>query len=130
MTPSGRSLFYFGIYGFCTGLLYVAIPKTIIERSLLPSIPEGWTRFIGLMSLVVGCYDMICGRGNVKPFIKASVYVRPGFALGIALLVICGQMPLIFLFPGFIEVLGAVWTAMALRSESTAKKASIGMSNL
>ncbi|HEX4373267.1 MAG TPA: hypothetical protein VHZ50_08210 [Puia sp.] len=122
MTPSGRSLFYFGIYGFCTGLLYVTIPKIIIERSFLPSLPDGWARSIGLMSLVVGCYDMTCGRGNVKPFIKASVYVRPAFAFGIALLVICVQMPLIFLLPAFVEVTGAFWTALALRSESAVKR--------
>jgi len=119
MTKSGRSLFYFGIYVVFTGLLFITIPETFISLNQLPTMPSGWSRVIGLLALVIGTYDILCGRGDIKMLIRASVYVRFGFAIGIAALVAFGQMPVTLLALGAVDALGAVWTAMALQSEAS-----------
>ena len=118
MTASARSLFVFGIYVFGTGLLILSIPDQFISLLQLPSIPVHWARFIGLLALVIGAYDMFAGKQNILPFIKASVFVRFGFMLGTVLLFVSGQMPITIILLGSVDALGAVWTSIALRSEA------------
>jgi uncharacterized protein YjeT (DUF2065 family) len=119
MTQSGKSLFYFGIYVVLTGLVFLLIPETFISLAQLPSMPTGWTRVVGLLALVIGSYDILAGKNNIKLLIEASVYVRLGFALGTILLVVFGQMPVTLILLGSVDGLGAFWTTMALKSESS-----------
>jgi hypothetical protein len=119
MTRSGKSLFFFGIYVVCTGLLFVIIPEKLTSLTLLPPVPSGWARFIGLLALVIGSYDIFSGQANIKPFIKISVFVRLGFALGSILLYVFGQMPISIILLGGVDALGALWTTMALKSEKS-----------
>ena len=117
MTSSGKSLFYFGIYGVCAGMLFLIIPNTIISLTYLPNLPNGWTRVIGLLALIIGTYDIVCGRADLKPFIQASIFTRLGFALATAMLFFSGELPLAIFLIGLVDALGAVWTILALKSE-------------
>ena len=119
MTKSGKSLFYFGIYVVFTGLLFIVIPETFISLNQLPTMPTGWSRVIGLLALIIGTYDILCGKGDIGLLIKASVYVRFGFAIGVTLLVVLGQMPITLIALGALDALGAFWTKMALESEAS-----------
>lgn len=119
MTPSGRSLFYFGIYVVSTGLLFILIPETLISITQLPSIPPGWARVVGLLTLILGIYDVLSGKGNIKLLITASIYVRFFFAFGTVLLVVFGQMPITLILFGAVDALSALWTAIALKSETS-----------
>jgi len=53
---------------------------------------------------------------EVGAFIRASVYVRLGFAIGAALLVLVGQMPPALLLLGAVDAAGAGWTALELQA--------------
>ena len=117
MTKSGKSLFYFGIYAVCAGLLLIVFPERILNLLQIPSMPAGWTRVVGLLAIVIGIYDILCGQKNIKPFIIVSIYVRLGFTLSTILLYIFGQMPISIILIGGIDALGAVWTSIALKSE-------------
>ncbi len=117
MTRSGKSLFYFGIYGVCAGLLFLIIPNTIIHLTHLPTLPNGWTRVIGLLAVIIGVYDIVCGRADLKPFIRASIYTRLGFALCTTMILLSGEMPFTIFLIGIVDALGSVWTIVALKSE-------------
>jgi len=116
MSKSGKSLFYFGWYVLLTGILLLIIPNTFIETLKLPDIATGWARIIGLLVIIIGVYDILNGRNNVKPLIIASVYVRFFFAAGVAVLFFSGETTKEVLPLGAIDALGAVWTIIALRS--------------
>lgn len=116
MTKAAKSLFIFGIYAVLTGLAFVAVPETLISTLHLPAISSGWARAIGLLVLVIGTYDIVSARAESMPLIRASVFVRLGFAVGITLLVIVGQMPISTMPLGAIDAAGAIWTAFALKS--------------
>ncbi len=118
MTQSGKSLFFFGIYVFSTGLLFILMPEKFIDLTLLPPIPDAWARFIGLLALVIGTNDIIIGKVNIEPLIKISIYVRFGFTLGAILLYLSGQMPVSILLLGGMDALGSIWTILALKSDS------------
>lgn len=119
MTQSGKSLFYFGIYEVFIGLLLIAIPDTLLSLVNLPALPLGWARVIGLLAMVIGNYDIVCGKANFQPFIQASMYVRVGFFIGTILLVLFQQMPITAILFGVVDAAGALWTAIALKSETS-----------
>ncbi|HMW40105.1 MAG: hypothetical protein K1X68_03700 [Saprospiraceae bacterium] len=118
MTNSSKSAFYFGIYLISTGLVFILIPDTVISLMQLPAIPEGWGRMIGLLAAVIGIYYIVSGKANAQSFIKSSIYVRFGFLISVILLYLTGQMPVSIIIFGLVDALGAVWTAMALKSET------------
>lgn len=117
MTKSGATLFYFGIYVLIVGILLLAIPTSFVAANMLPPIPDPWARIIGLLLLVIGTYDVLCGKFDVRPFIRWSVYIRFGFAAGTLLLVLAGQMPPTLLVLGAIDALAAAWTGWTLKTE-------------
>ena len=116
MTNAAKSIFYFGFYVLLIGVLLLAVPKTFLGTLMLPDVPEGWARIIGLLAIIIGVYDTVSGRNNLMPAIKASVYLRFFFFAGILLLIIAEQMPKEALPLGIIDAVGAVWTLIALRS--------------
>lgn len=121
MTKSGKSLFYFGIYVVLAGLSFITMPDTLVSLTQLPPIPTGWASVVGLLALVIGSYDIFCGQANIGAVIRASVYVRLSFALGAILLFVTGQMPVGIVLLGGVDALGALWTFLALKSESAGK---------
>lgn len=118
MSRAARSLFAFGVYVVIVGLSFLIAPEAVLGALRLPPLPVGWARVIGLLGLVIGSYDIVGARAGSLLYIKASVYVRFGFAAGVALLVAFGQMPLAALPLGVVDAVGATWTAFALRPEA------------
>lgn len=116
MTNAGKSVFYFGFYVLLIGILLLTIPQTFLSALKLPDVPEGWARIIGLLAVIIGVYDIVTGRNDLMPAIKASVYLRFFFFLGVLLLIVSNQMPKEALPLGLIDAAGAIWTLLALRS--------------
>ena len=118
MTKSAKSLYYFGFYVLLTGIIICIIPDKFMSLLKLPEITTAWARVIGLLVIIIGSYDILNGRNNVKPLIKASIYLRILFFIGISVLFITGQMTKEILPLGIIDLLGAIWTALSLKAES------------
>ena len=118
MTKSAKSVFYFGIYLVLTGLLLCFIPVKFVSLFMLPEIPLGWARILGLLVMILGGYYAIAGRNNLVPFIKGTIYLRIFFLFGVIVLFASGEMPKEILPFGVIDLLGALWTMFALKSES------------
>ncbi|MBC7367145.1 MAG: hypothetical protein H7343_10110 [Undibacterium sp.] len=117
LSKPARPLFLFGHYAISAGLAFIAAPDASLALSRLPSIPVGWTRFVGLLALVIGTYDIVCARAETRAFIRASVFTRLGFAVGTALLVAGGQMPPSLLVLGAVDAAGAIWTAVEIKRD-------------
>jgi hypothetical protein len=118
MTRSAKSLFYFGIYVLLTGVTICIIPAKFISILKLPEIPIPWARLIGLLAIIIGSYDLLSAQNNIKPLIKASIYLRLFFFAGVLVLFISGEMPKEILPLGIIDLLGAIWTIFAINLES------------
>ena len=100
------------------GVLVWVIPEQFISIFKLPEIPVAWLRVIGLLAIILGSYDIVSGRNNLQPLIKASIYMRLFFFAGIIVLVVSGQMPKEVIPLGITDLLGAVWTILALKAET------------
>ena len=120
MSNAARTLFVFGLYAILAGTAFVLAPAAVLSLMHLPPMPDGWARLIGLLAWVIGIYDIVSARTENRVFIKATVFVRLGFAAGAAGLFLAGQMPAPVLLLGTIDAAGAVWTARALWRERAA----------
>ena len=118
MTKSGKSVFYFGIVAVLNGVIFCIIPEQLISILKLPEISAAWARVIGLLVIVIGSYEIISGRNNLKPLIKGTIYMRLFFFTGIMVLFVSGQMPKEILPLAIIDLLGAVWTIFSLKAET------------
>jgi hypothetical protein len=115
MSRAAFSLFVFGSYVAVSGIVILAVPRLLMSALHLPAAADGWVRLVGLLALVIGAYDTVGGRAGLLPYIRASVWVRFGFAGGTIALVTAGQMPPVLLAFGAADAAGAVWTMLALR---------------
>ena len=87
MSKAAKSLFVFSLYAIVMGLAFLAVPEILISILKLPPLSSGWARAIGLLVLVIGVYENVSARSESLPMIKASVYARFGFALGMLILI-------------------------------------------
>lgn len=113
MSHRARSLYIFGIYVFVVGAAFIIVPGPLSTLLKLPMATVGWMRIVGLLALVIGTYDMISGRSESVPHIHASIWIRFGFAIGTAVLVVTKQMPPTVLLFSATDTAGALWTMLS-----------------
>lgn len=122
MTKSGKSVYYFGIYVISIGVVICLLPEAFISMLKLPDIPTAWARVMGFLAIIIGGYEIIGGRNNLKPLIIGSIYLRLFFFAGIIVLFATGQMPKEILPLGIIDLLGALWTVLSLKADGKTSK--------
>ena len=120
MSNSARSLFVFGLYMAVLGTLLLVAPNFLLGLFFFPGTTEPWIRVVGVLALVVAYYDIQAGRKEITEFFKLSVHIRLTPIIFFTILVLLGYTrPQLILF-GVVDLLGAIWTALALRSLKTA----------
>ena len=110
------SILVFGIYMVGVGLALLVVPNVLLSLFAYPTTTEIWIRILGFIVVVLGYYYMVAARFELTPFFRASVYGRPAVIVCFAAFVLLGMaQPVLILF-GVIDLLGAVWTGLALRA--------------
>ena len=116
MSKAAKSVFVFGIYLAITGLGFLLIPNTLLALFGFSTTSEPWIRVVGFLVLIIAFYYIQAGRQEVRPLFQWSLYCRPAAFVVFAGLVSLGlAKPMLILF-GAIDLLGAVWTGLALRT--------------
>lgn len=118
MHPASTSIKYFGLYVGVTGLALVVAPNLVLSTLGVAATGEPWIRVLGALALVVGYYYWACGAAGAVAFFRASVRGRLAFAAVTVLLVAAFGAPLQLLLFGVVDVLGAAWTARAMRASA------------
>ncbi len=117
MSKAATSLFVFGIYLTFVGLGFLLIPNTILGILGVAPTTEPWIHIVGMLLLFLAYYDIQSARVEQKVFFKLSVYARASVILFFIAFVILGMAPPILLLFGVVDLLAAIWTALALRAE-------------
>ena len=118
MSKSAFTLKAFSLYVLAAGVLFALVPATTLALAGLSPAPDVWPRIVGLMALVIGVYYQAAAHAEAGAVIVASILTRGGFALAIAALVGLTLAPPPMLLFGLIDLVGALWTYAALRSEA------------
>lgn len=119
MSKPAVSIFMFGIYLELLGLVLMTAPNLILNLLGMPSTGEVWIRVAAVLVLILGFFHIQAGRTGLTPFFNWSVYARSSLILFFTAFAILGlASPTIILF-GVIDLAGAIWTTLALRSQSS-----------
>lgn len=118
MSRAATSLFVYGIYLVFLGLGFLIIPNTILPVFGLPTTAEVWIRVAAMLLLILAYYDIRMARNEVTLFFRLTVHARASVILFFAVFVLLDLVSPILLLLGAVDLLAALWTAWALRSES------------
>lgn len=115
---SGRTLVGFGAYGMLMGLGLLLAPDQTLDLLLTPRTTEHWVRLLGATATLLGAYYIVAGRAEVAVLIRASLWGRLGLATAFVGLVGAGVAPVLLLGIAGNELLGVLWTTLALRADA------------
>lgn len=113
-TP-GATLTWFGYYVLGMGLALLLAPAWLCRFFGLPQPDIFWTSLTGLLLASLSTYYSAAGRAEDRNFADASVRGRQLFSAGMIVLVALGAAPPSALLIVLVDLLGARWTAGALR---------------
>jgi len=116
MSKAAVSMLVFGIYLVILGVILLVIPNVMLTLFAYPTTTEVWIRVLGLVVAILGYYYIVAARSELTSFFEASVRGRPAVIVCFSGLVVLSlAKPVLILF-GAIDVLGAIWMGLALRS--------------
>ena len=115
MSNAAKSVFVFGLYELVLGTTLIIMPNTLLALFGFPCTNEVWIRVIGLLVCIFAFYDFQTARHELTDFFRWTVYARSSVILFFSAFVLSGLVnPVLILF-GAVDLLGAIWTAFALR---------------
>lgn len=116
MNAPAKSVFVFGLYLVLVGLgLLVAPNATLGPLGFAPS-TEVWPRIVGMLTLCLASYYLAAARAGLTPFFQWTVAVRGGVFVVCSALVLLKIAPAPVAVLGTVDLIAAIWTALALRS--------------
>ena len=120
MTKAATSVFWFGVYLVALGVTLVVVPNVPLSIFGMPQPDEPWIRVAGMLALLLGYYYIQCARAELRPFFELTIPARGAVIVFFAAFVALGfAKPTLLLF-GLVDVVGAIWTTLALRGEPPA----------
>lgn len=117
MSNSAKTIFYFGIYLAGLGTVLVFIPNPLLGLFGMPPTNEVWIRVLGMVVLFLAFYYVQAARAELTDFFRWTTYARSLVMLFLLAFVLFKlSSPMLLLFGG-LDLLGAIWTAVALRQK-------------
>ena len=116
MTTTAKSIYYYSFYMMGMGSGLFLIPNLILGFFGFHT-TEVWVRILGLLAFCAGMLYFHCARTNQTGFFRVTVPERVIFFLGIVALVVFLDLPPMLAAIGSVDLLGAIWTALALRRD-------------
>ena len=124
LAHAAQSLQAFGLYLCITGVGLLIAPGLLLAPLGL-AVPtdvsaQAWVRMVGILALALGVGDVLAGRDRVASLIHWSVWRRLAAGIAIGLLVVLGLAPAALLLFAAVDIVAALWTAVAMRRLSRA----------
>ncbi len=119
MSKGARSVFVFGLYLEALGIVLLVAPNVLLGMFFLPSTTEVWVHVVGMLVLFLGFYYTQAARKEMTDFFRWTMYPRSTVILFfVAFVLLDFAKPSLILF-GIGDLLGVIWTGLALRSSKT-----------
>jgi len=118
MSGAAKSILVFGMYLVAVGVTLLLIPSVPLVLFGLPTAGEVWIRILGMLLLFYAFYYIQAARKELTEFFRWTVYTRSSALVFLAAFVGLGLIkPILFIFV-VPDLLGALWTGLALRSST------------
>ena len=117
MNATSTSLRAFGLYMIIIpGLGLMLMPEFILDLFGLNHGSSLWlARMVGLLACIIGIFDLLIAKHQLKEVYKATVVLRYFAALFMIFLLMIGEVEIMILLFAAIDALGATWTLWTLR---------------
>jgi len=120
MSRATTSIRVFAIYLVFLGATLIAAPDLVLAPFGFPHSPEVWVRVVGVLAAVLGLYYFVAARFELVPFYRATIVGRIFVFLSFGALALFGFSPPSLVLFGAVDLAGAVWTALSLRTPASA----------
>ncbi len=117
MSNAAKSVFVFSVYMVVLGAALLTVPNLVIGAFGFPSTSEVWIRVVGVLVLCLGYYYIRSARAENRDFCRWTVHARTFVFVAFAALAALGLTRPVLVVFGVVDLLGATWTALALRRE-------------
>jgi hypothetical protein len=124
VSRAGWSLVGFGAYAAFMGTWLLVAPGPMLDFLLTARTQEHWIRLLGTSAIVLGFYYIVAGRADLVVMMRASLWGRLTMAAAFSTLVVLGIAPVLLLGIAGNEMLGVLWTTLALRADERAGRRS------
>jgi len=121
MSAPTKSLLVFALYLVCLGLGLLCLPNTLGRFFGFPDTHDVWIRVVGMLLLFLAFYYSQAVRREGTDFFRWTVYTRSLVIVCFTAFVLLGLAPLVLILFGVIDLLFAIWTALALRASHTSR---------
>lgn len=122
MSKSAISAKVFAVYLFIVGAVLTVAPNFLLSIFRMASTTEVWIHVVGVIVFMLGVYAWVAGKHENRPMLEASVYTRSFVFLAFTTFAVIGlASPTLIVF-GIVELVGAMWTYFALRTDAAAAK--------
>ena len=123
MSYNARTVFVFGIYLVVLGITLIAVPNLLLSAFGFPATNEVWIRVVGMLVLILAFYYSQAARKELTVFFQWTVYARASVIVFFLTFVVLGFAKAALILFGAVDLLGAIWTGLALRSSSKGVRA-------
>lgn len=119
MSKPAVSIIVYGIYYLVAGLTYLVLPDLALTLFGFPIEGTWILRVAGVLLGVHGYFFVQAARQELAPYFRWTVHGRIAASVLFAAVAALGlAQPMLILF-GVIDLVGAVWTWLALRTSSS-----------
>ena len=118
MSKSATSVLVFGIYLVVIGVGLLFIPNTVLGLFGFLTTTEPWISVVAMLLLILSYYYIQKARNEDKAFFRLTVHGRASVIVFFGAFVLLSIAPAMLILFGVVDLLAAIWTALALRSES------------
>lgn len=115
MSKSARSVFIFGLYAGLLGVVLLIAPNALLGVFGLPPVTDVWIRVVGMLLVLLAYYYVQAARRELTDFFRWTVHARTAVFFFLVAFVLLKLVSPIIILLGAVDLLGAVWTATALR---------------
>ncbi len=126
-TRAAQSIFIFSFWVLGCGIGLLFFPALMMSLLNIPSSATLVAQIFGMVLLILAFYYFMAGRhGGMTEFYRWTTYTRSAaFVLSLGL-VVSGQAPPVLMSFLLVDVLGALWTFLALRRDAQNVRAQNG----
>jgi hypothetical protein len=118
MSYGAKTVFVFGIYLVVLGITLIVAPNLLLNAFGFPATNEVWIRVVGMLVLILAFYYTQAARKALTDFFQWTVYARASVIVFFLAFVVLGLAKAALILFGAVDLLGAIWTGLALRSSS------------
>ena len=107
----------YGVYCLGSGLGFLFMKDFILDLFQFTPTTEHWIYVVAILMIGLGYYYISSARAEAKHFFKISVIGRTWFFVASTSIALMGIAPKMLIAFGAIDLITAIWTAIALRSD-------------